>query len=75
MDDFLVSVGSLGIAIILLIIALAGVSCRDSSAWNNGYHTCGGQWQYVQAVGHAHFTGYIYECDKCGKTIEIYKKK
>ena len=32
---------------------------------------CGGQYEFVQAVGHKFDTSYIYKCNKCGKIIEI----
>ena len=43
----------------------------DDDLWNNGYCSCGGQWEYEQAVGHRVSTSYIYRCDKCGNRIEI----
>ena len=32
---------------------------------------CGGQYEFVQAVGHKFDTSYIYKCNKCGKIIEV----
>lgn len=45
-----------------------------SSKYNNGIcESCGGDYIYLQAVGHYIDTDYIYECNKCGKHIEIPK--
>ena len=45
-----------------------------NSKWNNGIcKACGGELTYLQAVGHQIFTDYIYECEKCGKHIELPK--
>ena len=38
---------------------------------NDGICKCGGQYEFVQAVGHKFDTSYIYKCNKCGKIIEI----
>lgn len=39
---------------------------------NHGICTdCGGQYEFVQAVGHHLDTSYIYKCNKCGKIIEV----
>lgn len=42
--------------------------------WNDGHCSCGGNWQYVQAVGHRFDTDFLYECDKCGRTYEFFEK-
>ena len=43
--------------------------------YNNGIHKgCGGHWVYETAIGHQYTTSYIYQCDKCGITIEISEK-
>lgn len=49
-----------------------------NNKWNNGIcESCGGEYVYLQAVGHYIGTDYIYECNNCGKHIEIpkYMKK
>lgn len=38
---------------------------------HDGICKCGGQYEFVQAVGHKFDTSYIYKCNKCGKIIEI----
>ncbi len=56
-------------------ILIAAVRCsieQDKKEWNNGYCECGGHWVYEQAVGHAHRTSYVYRCDECGKTLEVW---
>lgn len=45
---------------------------HDNEVWNGGHcNTCGGTWEYEQAVGHRAITSYIYVCENCGKRIEI----
>jgi len=44
---------------------------HDANLWNDGRCSCGGYWQYDQAVGHKYSTSYIFRCDKCGSLIEI----
>ena len=59
----------------LIAIIVFAVKCSNNnvvSAWNNGYCECGGHWVYEQAVGHAYRTSYIYRCDECGKTLEVW---
>ena len=60
----------MGIAVGILLV------CRimNASGWNSGYCSCGGKWEYKQAIGHRYETTYLYECDKCGKTIEFFEK-
>lgn len=74
--DELIS-GFLATAIIIAILGVIGLcsSCHQQDVWNNGYCDCGGKWTYQQAVGHQYTTGYLYECDKCGKTKEFDKKR
>lgn len=66
------------VALILLIMFL-WVQCEAAISnveFNDGICSCGGQYQYGNAVGHRYGTDYVYICDKCGKTIEIsYKIK
>lgn len=63
------------IGIITIIVLLLGVSYfsykEDTKIWNNGYCTCGGKWEYQQAIGHQYNTAYIYKCDECGKIVEL----
>ena len=64
--------------IICLIIGIlmAGVikaEKKNDVDWNGGYHSCGGKWEYIQAVGHQARTNYLYRCDKCGEMKEFYK--
>lgn len=69
------------ISIILLIVVAAAIVIgavtylrwEEEKDWNNGYCECGGHWVYEQAVGHAYGTSYLYKCDECGKTIDIWK--
>ena len=58
---------------ILLFVGLLFFLDRgiDTWRWNDGYCSCGGKWQYQQAVGHSYTTGHIYRCTKCGKKIEL----
>ncbi len=62
--------------IVGILLGLQGV-CRgvNDLKWNDGHCSCGGNWNYVQAVGHYSSTTYLYECDKCGKAKEFYKKR
>lgn len=36
--------------------------------------SCGGNYQYTQAVGHMYATRYLYVCDRCGEAIELVDK-
>lgn len=60
----------IGIILALLFILKMVID----SGWNNGYCSCGGKWVYQQAIGHRYETVYLYECNKCGKTIEFFEK-
>lgn len=64
-------VGIIGIIAIILFAVKCSIK-SDVLAWNNGYCECGGHWVYEQAVGHAYRTSYVYKCDKCGKTLEVW---
>ena len=45
---------------------------RDNDVWNNGHcDVCGGPWKYKHAIYDSNDAGYIYVCDRCGKTIKI----
>lgn len=60
------------IAIIFLIVLLILRSCISSNMWNNGIcSNCGGNYKFQQAIGHNHYTEYMYTCDKCGRSIEV----
>jgi len=62
----------LAVAIILLIVLCLMRSCVSENKWNNGICSyCGGHYKFQQAIGHQHFTNYMYTCDKCGYSIEV----
>ena len=47
----------------------------SEKTYNNGIHEgCGGHWVYETAVGHRYSTNFIYHCDKCGETVELYDR-
>lgn len=72
-EDFVVALFSICMVIVILILMVAAINCRDNHEWNNGYHTCGGKWIYDEPVGHAYNTTYLYRCDKCGAFHEFIK--
>ncbi len=81
-DDFYELIaGGISIVIVtgIILAVIFGVakydSANDEKAWNDGYCSCGGQWEYQQAVGHRYDTDYIYKCDKCGKIEEFNKAR
>ena len=49
--------------VILLVIFLLITQIHENHVWNDGYHSCGGKWEYVQPIGHAYSTNFLYECD------------
>ena len=55
----------------LIFIVYITFSAIDKTRWNNGYHSCGGKWEYVQPIGHAYSTTFMYRCDKCGVMEEF----
>ena len=60
------------IAIILVLIVFYSQQYeKNKSQWNNGYCSCGGHWEYEQAIEDGDNTTHIYRCDNCGKTIEV----
>jgi len=64
------------IAVLIAILLFIGVVFLQESScnivYNNGICTrCGGHYIFQQAVGHRYNIRYIYQCDKCGKLIEI----
>ena len=75
MDDIFATIAVVVMLGLLTAIAFIFGSCadkKDIEAWNGGYHeSCGGKWEYEQAVGHGHDTDYIYVCDKCGMRHEF----
>lgn len=67
---------ALGI-IIAIFVAIIGIfSIIDNYTWNDGFHrSCGGQWEYSQAVGHEASTTYMYICNECGKAHEFMRTR
>lgn len=59
------------IIIALLIIVLFINNIVGSAQYNDGICSCGGTYEFKQAIGHQVTTDYLYICDKCGRTIEI----
>jgi hypothetical protein len=65
----------------LLIILLIFADYKaDKKAWNNGFCSCGGRWEYVEDSHHLSYSKdsgyhdtkkYIYKCNKCGKMHEF----
>ena len=59
-------------SIIILFVAIAVIYIITyEPQHNNGVCKCGGQYEFVQAVGHKFDTSYIYKCNECGKMIEV----
>lgn len=62
----------------LIFIIFLSYSCSvtvSDHIYNNGIHEgCGGHWVYDTAVGHKYTTNFIYQCDKCGITVELSDK-
>lgn len=58
------------IAIAILIIYWFIENIISGTQYNEGRCSCGGTFQYEQAIGHRYETRYLYICDKCGRTIE-----
>ena len=60
---------------ILLFITRVCSVTTSTKIYNNGIHEgCGGHWVYDTAVGHRYTTNFIYQCDKCGITVELSEK-
>jgi len=70
-DEYVVIGGFIAILVAIFVAIMAISNCIDVSKWNNGHCSCGGNWEYVQAVGHYSSTTYMYECDKCGTVEEF----
>lgn len=65
----------MGILILFLFILYSCTSTLSAITYNNGIHQgCGGHWIYEAPVGHHYSTNFIYQCDKCGMTIEFTDK-
>lgn len=62
------------IALVVFIVVVIVCHVSNATKWNGGYCSCGGKWEYLQAVGHRYDTRYLYQCPKCGRTEEFYKK-
>ena len=71
---------TIAIVIAIAVILDIGIDKVDeytaTQKFNNGICTeCGGHYVFVQAIGHYFGSDYMYECDQCGKHIEIPKYK
>lgn len=62
------------IGMLMCIAFIVFIMCINDSGWNSGHCSCGGSWEYKQAVGHRYSTMYLYECNRCGKVKEFYEK-
>lgn len=77
------------VGIAITIILILGIVCTgisynlESEAWNNGYCTCGGQWELVDVSTRTYHhynrnststsrreTTYYWKCNKCGEILE-----
>lgn len=75
LEDVLMPFIGLAITAVILGMLLFFDSNHDNKVWNDGYCSCGGKWAYVQPIGHAYSTVYMYECDTCGQVKEFNKKR
>ena len=74
-NDTQVSLIFIGILILFLFLLHSCNSVLSATMYNNGIHEgCGGHWVYDTAVGHKYTTNFIYQCDKCGMTVELDEK-
>ena len=71
MDEIKIGLVSILCTIVIIVLILVTCAWLDITKWNNGYHSCGGKWEYIQPIGHAYNTAYLYECNKCGVTHEF----
>lgn len=74
-EDALIYVLALAVIVVPVGIIILILANKDINNWNDGYHSCGGKWEYVQAVGHQYDSDYIYKCDRCGdiEEFDIYR--
>ena len=73
--DIQASLITIGIIILILFLSHSCSSMLSAITYNNGIHEgCGGHWVYDTAVGHRYSTNFIYQCDKCGMTVELDEK-
>lgn len=71
-EERLQQVGIAGIITIVTLIVLFAMAFTEIGIWNDGVClNCGGNYEYIEAVGHGRSTGYIYQCDTCGDVIEL----
>lgn len=70
-DDISLLIVILGIIILVLIIVCSRQYKENKNYWNDGYCSCGGHWEYEQAIEDGDNITYIYRCDNCGETIEV----
>lgn len=69
-EDFITTIIMIGFAIFFVgVIVICIIFYKPQH--NHGICKCGGQYEFVQAVGHKFSTSYIYKCNKCGKIIEV----
>lgn len=80
-NDYIEAIALLLIAVFILSCVLfAGYKLKQKqdrdfiTTYNNGIcKRCGGNYRYLQAVGHIGRTTYIYVCDGCNRTLETPK--
>jgi hypothetical protein len=64
------------VCVVIVLIKFACVTVLDDYNWNDGICVhCGGKLEYVQPIGHAYSTNYLYECNGCGNVVEFSKKR
>ena len=70
MKSLIISIIALILVIALAVVACIGRTNRDEKEYNNGIcPLCGEKYHLVGGHGW-HTQYYIYECTKCGHTIE-----
>lgn len=70
-EDLIATIIMIGVVILFISIAVICIISHKPQH-NNGICTeCGGQYEFIQAVGHKYDTSYIYKCNECGKIIEV----
>lgn len=72
-DDDKIQLISLLIFVGIALVIFGFLRKAEEKTWNNGFCSCGGRWEYMQPIGHAYSTYYIFKCDKCGKMHEFSK--